>query len=82
MSVATITTKGQVTIPKAVRDSLKLDAGDRIEFIITAGGEARIRPISKKVDDLFGKLCKPGREAVSVEEMDAAIAEKIKSEAT
>jgi len=49
MAVATITTKGQVTIPKSVRDSLMLSAGDKIEFVVTNKREALIRPISKKV---------------------------------
>ncbi|MBI9084568.1 MAG: AbrB/MazE/SpoVT family DNA-binding domain-containing protein [Desulfobacterales bacterium] len=76
MALATITTKGQVTIPKVVRESLRLCSGDKIEFIVTKDGAARIRPISKKVDDVFGRLYKPGGKAVSTEEMDAAIARK------
>lgn len=76
MTTATLTTKGQVTIPKAVRDSMQLNAGDRVEFIITDGGEALLRPITKKVDDVFGKLHKTGRKPVSVEQMDAEIRRK------
>ena len=56
MSLATITTKGQVTIPKAIRDSLKITAGDKIEIIMTSDRDALIRPISKKVDDIFCRL--------------------------
>ncbi len=78
MALATITTKGQVTIPKAVRDSLRLGTGDKIEFVVTKNGEALLRPISKKVDDVFGRLHKPGIKAVSTEKMDAAIAKKMK----
>ena len=78
MALATITTKGQVTIPKSVRDSLMLSTGDKIEFIITDKREALIRPISKKVDEVFGILHKPGRKAVSVEEMDAKIRQRMK----
>lgn len=78
MALATITTKGQVTIPKAIRDSLKLNRGDRIGFIVIKEGEALVRPISKRVDDVFGKLHKPGRKAATVEEMCRAIAERIK----
>ncbi|MBW1785348.1 MAG: type II toxin-antitoxin system PrlF family antitoxin [Deltaproteobacteria bacterium] len=81
MALATITTKGQVTIPKTVRDSLKLDTGDMIEFVVTKDGEALVRPISKKVDDVFGKLHKSGRKAVTVEAMDKAIARKMKRNA-
>jgi AbrB family looped-hinge helix DNA binding protein len=78
MALATITTKGQVTIPKSVRDSLMLSTGDKIEFVVTDKREALIRPISKKVDEVFGILHKPGRKTVSVEEMDATIRQKMK----
>ena len=78
MALATITTKGQVTIPKSVRDSLMLNTGDKIEFLVTDKREALIRPISKKVDEVFGILHKPGRKTVSVEEMDATIRQKMK----
>ena len=80
MALATITSKGQITIPKAVRERLMLDAGDKIEFVFTKNREALIRPVSKTVDDLFGKLSIPGTKTVSIEEMDAAIARKIEAE--
>ena len=80
MALATITSKGQITIPKAVRERLMLDAGDKIEFVFTKNREALIRPVSKTVDDLFGKLFIPGIKTVSIEEMDAAIARKIEAE--
>ena len=78
MVLATITTKGQVTIPKSVRDYLMLNTGDKIEFIVTDKREALIRPVSKKVDEVFGILNKPGRITVSVEEMDATIRQRMK----
>ncbi|NOX79918.1 MAG: AbrB/MazE/SpoVT family DNA-binding domain-containing protein [Deltaproteobacteria bacterium] len=79
MALATLTTKGQVTIPKQIRESLKLRTGDKIEIIITEKREALIRPISKKVDDIFGKLHVPGRKAVSVESMNNAIKNRMKA---
>ncbi|BBO76403.1 AbrB family transcriptional regulator [Desulfosarcina widdelii] len=78
MALATITTKGQVTIPKTVRDSLQLHSGDKIEIILTKDREAVIRPVSKKVDDIFGKLHKPGRKTMSLEEMDRAIQNRMR----
>ena len=67
MALATLTTKGQITIPKIIRDSLKLNTGDKIEIVITKDREAIIRPVSKKVDDIFCKLYKSDRKAVSLE---------------
>jgi antitoxin PrlF len=71
MALATLTTKGQVTIPKIIRESLKLNTGDKIEIIVT-------EKISKKVDDIFCKLHKPGRKAVSLEAMDDAIRNRMR----
>ena len=80
MILSTITSKGQITIPKEIREKLMIGTGDKIEFVITKDREALIRPISKKVDDLFGKLHKPGVKAVSTEAMDEAIARKLKAD--
>lgn len=78
MAVATITTKGQVTIPKKIRESLKLRTGDKIEIIVTDKMEAVIRPISKTVDELFCKLQKPEQKAISQEAINNAIANRMK----
>jgi AbrB family looped-hinge helix DNA binding protein len=79
MALATLTNKGQVTIPKAVRDSLGLKTGDKLEFVVTECGEAHFRPVTKKVDDVFGRLHKPGRKPASIEEIDAAIKKKMRA---
>ena len=80
MATATITTKGQITIPKEVRDTLSLTAGDKVEFVLIDKREALIRPVSKKVDDVFGLLHKPGRKAVSVEQMNEGIRRKLRED--
>lgn len=80
MSLSTITSKGQITIPKDIREKLMLGTGDKIEFVLTSDREALIRPVSKKVDELFGKLHKPGMKAVSIEAMNEAIARKLKAD--
>ena len=80
MATATITTKGQITIPKEVRDTLSLTAGDKVEFVLIDKREALIRPVSKKVDDVFGLLHKPGRKAVSVEQMNEGIRRKMRED--
>lgn len=79
MASSTITTKGQITIPKAIRDALMLNAGDKIEFVVTDKREALIRPISKKVDEVFGILRNPNQKKVSVEDMNEAIRRKMKA---
>jgi len=79
MALATLTNKGQITIPKTVRESLGLHSGDKLEFVIAESGKAYIRPVTKKVDDVFGRLHKPGRKPVSVEEMDEKIKQKMRT---
>lgn len=80
MTTATLTSKGQITIPKQVRQSLNLHTGDSIQFVVH-GREASITPISKSVDDLFGMLHDPDQKAVTVEEMDEAIAKQMRAQA-
>ncbi len=72
MSVATVTSKGQITIPKAVRDALHLQAGDRVSFVVRADGVAEVRPATVDLKALEGLLRRRGR-PVSVEAMDDAI---------
>ena len=79
MALAKITSKGQVTIPKAVRESLKVYAGDKIEFVITEEGQALIRPVTKKVDDVYGRLYKPDRKPISIEKMKAGVRQKMRA---
>ena len=77
MASATITTKGRITIPKVVRDTLMPNAGDKIEFVLIDERAALIKPASKKVDDVFGIIHKPGQKPVSVEKMNDSIREKM-----
>lgn len=78
MPEATLTTKGQVTIPKAVRDHLKLDTGARVDFVIEDDGTVVMKPVTRHVRELAGLLHRPGRRTVSVEEMDRAIGARLR----
>lgn len=78
MLTATLTSKGQLTIPKAVRDSLHLQAGDRIAFIVHGDAEAVLKPVTKSVDDVFGRLHSPGQSRKSVADMNAAVAKRMR----
>ena len=82
MALATITAKGQVTIPKAIRDCLKIHTGDKIEIILTKDREAIIRPVSKKVDDIFCKLHKSGKASVSINAMEEAVKKRMRENFT
>ncbi len=73
MSTSTVTSKGQITIPVAVRDVLGLQPGDRIEFVETHKGQFAIVAATKPVTALKGLIRKPVK-LVSIEDMNAAIA--------
>jgi AbrB family looped-hinge helix DNA binding protein len=73
MPAATLTSKGQITLPKPIRELLRLDTGDTVEFIVAENGEVQVRAGRYDVRDLRGLLRKPGRKAVSLEAMDDAI---------
>ena len=79
MVTATLTTKGQITIPKAVREALRLRAGDRVEFVVKGGTEATLRPITKSVDEVFGKLHNPDQPSRTLEEMKDAVARRLRT---
>jgi antitoxin PrlF len=74
MAAATVTSKGQITIPARVRAALGVDAGDRIEFVEVGKGEFNIVAATRSVRELNGMLYRRGRKPVSIEEMNAAIA--------
>jgi AbrB family looped-hinge helix DNA binding protein len=72
MTTATLTGKGQVTIPAEVRQRMGLGAGDRIEFVELESGDFAIKPAIDDVRSLKGVLRKP-QKPVSVSDMHAAI---------
>ena len=74
MTVATLTSKGQTTIPKQVREHLKLNPGDKLDFVIESEGRVVIRPAKLDVRELKGLLKRRDGKTLSIEEMNAAIA--------
>ena len=69
MSAATLTSKGQTTIPKDIRDSLGLQGQDRLEFTLLADGTVIMRAKKRQLADAFGMLHRPGKKAIAVEDM-------------
>ena len=72
MSAATITSKGQITIPKDIRKLLDLNSGDKINFIVEDSGEVRIVPLIKDVRILKGIVAHPNK-PVTIEDMKATV---------
>jgi antitoxin PrlF len=75
MATATMTSKGQITIPAAVRLALGLDTGSRVEFVEIENGQYALVAATETVQSLKGMLRKPAA-AVSIEQMNQAIAQR------
>jgi antitoxin PrlF len=76
MSTATVTSKGQMTLPKDVRDDLNIKPGDKVEFV-KENGQYVLKPRNKSASELFGILKRQGERSLTVEEMDEAIAKAL-----
>ena len=76
MATATVTSKGQVTIPARVRSRLGVDAGDRIEFVEVEKGQFAIIAATGSVRELKGQFQGKRNKPVSIQEMNAAIAKR------
>jgi AbrB family looped-hinge helix DNA binding protein len=79
MTQATLTTKGQVTVPKAIREQLHLRAGDRIDFIVNESGEAVIRRVSCEAKEIRGILAHRGSTPITIEQMDEAVSQRFRN---
>ena len=66
---ATLTTKGQTTIPKVIRDTLAMKPGDRLTFTLMPGGTVVMRVKNKRVMEFAGTLRKKGRKPVPIEQL-------------
>ena len=71
--MATLTSKGQITLPKEVRDHFHLGDGDRLEFVIGSDGAVRVEPVAASYRDLRGLLHKPGRPAPSDDDLSQEV---------
>ena len=73
MTTATLTSKGQITVPVEVRRALQVESGDKIEFIQIEPGRFELMAATRSVRELKG-MFGPASRVVSIEEMNAAIA--------
>lgn len=71
--IATLSAKGQVTMPKVIRDKCGLNSGDKLDFLFRDDGVLEVVPIKQSASRLKGMLPKPSH-VVSVDEMNMAIA--------
>ena len=79
MSAATLTSKGQTTIPKDIRDGLGLAPGDQLDFHLLSNGSASMRARRGTLKDFIGILRKPGQRPLSLKAMDEGIAKVMRA---
>jgi antitoxin PrlF len=78
MAESTLTSKGQITIPKVVREALNLEVGDKVYFDVKGDGTVVLKARNEPVESLFGLLKSKARlrRPLSVEEMNPASADE------
>ena len=71
--LSTVTDKGQVTLPKAIRDRLGIRAGTRIDFEVQPDDTLKVRVLTRGAAGLFGLIARPGEAARSLDEIEAGV---------
>ncbi|MFQ5742440.1 MAG: AbrB/MazE/SpoVT family DNA-binding domain-containing protein [Acidobacteriota bacterium] len=79
MPASKLSSKGQLVIPKDIRELMRLQPGDRIEFLVRDDEEVVIRPVVGDLQDLKGMLKRPGRKPVALSAMNKAIRKRASS---
>lgn len=77
--LATVTDKGQVTVPRNIREQLGIVPGSKLDFELMPDGSVRLCVLAHGSDNLFGLLQQPGTPRLTVEEMDEGIAQAVKA---
>jgi len=81
ISTATVSDRGQVTLPKLLRDALGIEPGTRLEFHLGKDRVLRVQVLTKGSASLLGLLAEPGEKVHSLAELDAAVTAAVNSRA-
>ena len=73
MATATLTSKGQITMPQTVRQTLGLETGDRVAFVADEAGGYKVIALRKDVKALRGRFAGRAKKPVSTDDMAAAV---------
>jgi AbrB family looped-hinge helix DNA binding protein len=73
MATATLTSKGQITLPQEVRETLGLATGDKVDFVPDAAGGFRVVALKRDISDLRGRFAGRASKPVRIEEMAEAV---------
>ena len=79
MTTSKVTSKGQITVPRDIRERLKLKLGDKIRFRVADNGQVVVEAAKYHIGELYGLLRRKGGKPLSVEAMDEAIRQRFKA---
>ena len=79
MPTATLTAKGQIIIPKEVREHLGVDTGNRLNFVVQDDGSVIVEAVTRQVRELAGLLRRPRQRPVSTAQMDEGIGRRARA---
>ena len=71
--LSTVTDKGQVTLPKAIRDRLGIRPGTRVDFQLEPDGTLRVRVLTRGAAGLFGLIARADEKPRSLDEIEAGV---------
>ena len=78
MASSTVTSKGQITIPKKIREQLSIRTGDKVDFSIEQDGSVKMLPIGKRVSEVFGAFHSKATERLSDDEIKRRLKQAFK----
>jgi antitoxin PrlF len=73
--LATVTNKGQVAVPKAIREQLNIEPGTQLDFRLNDDGSVSVRPLKRSALAIIGLLKRSESAPVTVEQMNHAVAD-------
>ena len=72
-TTATVSTRGRVTLPKSIRDALRITKGAQLDFQVSADGAVSMTVLKQSAMEIVGLLKRPGQAAANVEQMNRAL---------
>ena len=79
--LSTMTDKGQITLPKPIRDQLGIVPGSKLSFEVQPDNSLRVRVLARGSQGLFGLLALPGESPRTLDEMDAGVTQAVSARA-
>ncbi|MHB1544966.1 MAG: AbrB/MazE/SpoVT family DNA-binding domain-containing protein [Gammaproteobacteria bacterium] len=79
MSETRLSSKGQITLPRDIREYLKVKLGDKLRFRITDNGQVTVETTQYHIGELYGLLRREEQNPVSVSAMDEAVRNRFKA---